>query len=1037
MKISETSIRNPVFAWMIMAACILFGGLGYFKMGVSQYPDVDFPTVSIRLTYSGAAPEVMEKDVVDPIEAAIVSVAGIKKISSVARNGTGSVTAEFDLDVDIDVAVQEVQSAIARAQRQMPEDMDPPIVTKSNVEDQPIMWISVRSSTMSKKDLMFLVRSQVRDQFTTVEGVSEIFLGGYVDPALRVDVKAQELSKLQLTVDDVVNSIQRDHREDPAGRLEDSLEEKPIRVMGEATSVKEFKEVMIKRRGGGPNYAPVPISRVADISEGLSEVRRLSRVQGEASVGLGIRKQRGANAVDVGRSIKERMKSVQAQLPADVELAINYDSTPFIEDTVSELIFTIFLAAILTAIVCWVFLGSLTSTVNVILAIPTSIIGTFLIMYILGFTLNTFSLLGLSLAIGIVVDDAIIVLENIMRHREMGKNRIRAALDGTSEVSFAVFATTIALISIFIPVAFLDGIVGRFFFQFAVTLCVAVGLSSFEALTLAPMRCSRMLDEGSHTTRVGRGIEALLDKLSKAYEKALPFVLNHRWSTLGVSLLLFAVSLLIFPRLKKEFVPEQDTSSVFVSLKTDTKSSLEFTSKKMEEVEAAIVKNPNVERYFVAIGGFSGGQSSQAMMFITLKKPGERPVDTELGHRPSQTEVVQGFRKTFAEFKGIRAFIPSGGGVLGGRGRGYAVELSVRGPEWGTLVESAKKLEEKLREDERFTDVNMADVEGVYEIHFIPNRVAARNLGVEVADISRSIQYLVGGAPVALYSKGGQRFDVLVQLQESDRKSLEQIKKILVRNNRGELIPISQLVTIEESNTAPSITREDRVRAVTVSANPGGKVDQSQALQMAQKIAEEILPKGYYVVNSGSSETFKESFQGLLISLILGVLVAYMVLGSQFNSFRDPFVVLSALPFALTGALGGLLIFSQSFNVYSFIGIILLIGIVKKNSILLVDFTNQVRKEGLNINQALLKACPLRLRPILMTSFSTTAAALPGALNFGPGAETRIPLSVVVVGGVLVSTFFTLFVVPCLYSLMASNTRHEDEFEQALQEGGI
>lgn len=1038
MKISEISVRNPVFAWMIMAAFILFGGLGYYRMGVSQYPDVDFPNVSIRLSYTGAAPEVIEKDVIDPIEAAIVSVAGIKKISSRAQNGVGSVSAEFNLDVDIDVAVQEVQSAISRAQRQLPDDMDPPIVTKSNVEDQPIMWLSVRSSTMPKKDLMFLVRSQIRDQFTTVQGVSEIFLGGYVEPALRVDVKADELMRYQLTVDDVVNSIQRDHTENPAGRIENSVEERPIRVMGEATSVEEFEKVMIKRRGGGPNYAPLAISKVADISEGLNEVRRLSRVMGDSSVGLGIRKQRGANAVEVAKAVKEKAKLVEKQLPQGVELAVNYDSTPFIEDTVDELVFTIFLAALLTAFVCWVFLGSYTSTINVVLAIPTAIIGTFLVMYMAGFTLNTFSLLGLSLAIGIVVDDAIIVLENIMRHREMGKNRIRAAIDGTKEVSFAVFATTISLIAIFIPVAFLDGIIGRFFFQFAVTLCVAVAISSFEALTLAPMRCSRMLDEGRHTTKLGKWIERKLDGLTDLYQRSLPMVLRNRWKTLLITMTIFAASLFLFPQLKKEFVPEQDTSSMFVSLRTATKSSLEFTNSKMKEVEAAVMKDPNVERYFAAIGGFSGGESSNAIMFITLKKKPDRPIDPEKGYRLGQQEIAQNFRKMLGQFEGIRGFIPSGGGgVLGGGGRGYGVELSVRGPEWQVLVDSSKKLEKALIDDERFTDVNMAEVEGVNEIHIVPNRYAARNYGVEVADISRSIQFLVGGSPAALYSKGGQRFDVMVQLQEKDRKNLEQIKKILVRNNRGELIPISQLVMIKDESSAPSITREDRVRAVTVSANASEKTDQAQALEEAKKIANEILPKGYYVVESGSSENFKEAFQGLVFALVFGILVAYMVLGSQFNSFRDPLVVFSALPFALSGAFAGLLLFSQSFNVYSFIGLILLIGIVKKNSILLVDFTNQVRNEGLSINEALLKACPLRLRPILMTSFSTIAAAVPGALNFGPGAETRIPLSVVVVGGVLISTFFTLFVVPCLYSLISSHSRNEHEFEEAMfQETG-
>lgn len=1037
MVLSEVSIRNPVFAWMIMISLILFGGIAYYKMGVSQYPDVDFPNISIQVTYTGAAPEVIEKDVIDPIEAAVVSVSGIKKITSSARNGVGSVSAEFELSQNIDVAMQEVQSAIARAQKDLPDEIDPPIVTKSNIEDQPIMWLSVRSKDMPKKDLMFLVRQQIRDQFTTVDGVSEIVLGGYVEPALRVDLKADQLAMYQLTVDDIVNSIQADHKEDPAGRLESPEIERPIRVKGEAASVDEFKQVMIKRRGGGPNYAPLAISRVADVSEGLDDVRRISRVAGEAAVGLGIRKQRGSNAVDVAHAVKAKMELIRKQLPPTVTMDVNFDTTPHIEETVHELVFTIGLAAILTAIVCWVFLGSISSTINVILAIPTSIIGTFLIMYLCGFTLNTFSLLGLSLAIGIVVDDAIIVLENIMRHREMGKNRIRAALDGSKEVTFAVLATSISLVAIFLPVAFLDGIIGRFFFQFSVTLCVAVLISCVEALSIAPMRCSRMLDEGRHTTKFGIWIEHKLDFLSVKYKSLLPLVLSHRGLTLLITFGLFAVSLGVFPFLKKEFTPEEDSSSLFISLKTDTKSSMEFTDHQVRKLEDVLMKNPNVDRYFAVIGGFSGGQSNQAFMFTTLKPKDERQKSSILGHRPSQNEVAAELREAFKPFKDIKAFIPSGGGggAFGGGGRGYAVEFSVRGPDWDTLVKSVKELENKLSHDERFQDVNMADVEGSMEVHIIPNREAARNLGVEVAAISKAIQYLVGGSPAALYSKQGQRFDVIVQLQEKDRKSLDQIKKILIRNNRGELIPVGSLVEFKDQSSPPSITREDRVRSVSLSANPGPKTDQAQALDAAKLIAKQTLPDGYYIVESGAAQTFRESFINLMFAMILGIGVAYMVLGSQFNSFRDPIVVLSALPFAISGALIGLLIASQSFNIYSFIGVILLIGIVKKNSILMVDFTNQLRDRGLTIDGALVEACPQRLRPILMTSFATIAAAVPGAVNFGPGAESRIPMSVVIVAGVFVSTFFTLFVVPCLYSLIASNIRNEHEYEKALNEG--
>ncbi len=1013
---------------MLMAALILFGGIGFYRMGVSQFPDVDFPTVNVQLVYEGAAPEVMEKDVIDPIEAAVVSVEGIKKITSSARNGRASVNVEFVLSKDVDVAVQEIQSAIARAQRNLPDDLEPPIVTKSNIEDQPILWLAVRSNVLSKKDLMFLVRGQVRDQFSTVKGVSEVILGGYVEPALRVDLDADKMSRFQLTVDDIIGSIQREHKEEPAGRIESPLLEQPVRVMGEATTVEEFEKVVIKRRGGGPNYAPIPITAVAQVSEGLSDIRRISRVQGESAIGLGIRKQRGSNAVDVGEAVKAKAAEIQKQLPEGVVLSTNFDTTPHIRETVDELLFTILLAALLTAFVCWAFLGSWSSTINVLLAIPTSIIGAFWIMQALDFTLNTFSLLGLSLAIGIVVDDAIIVLENIMRHSEMGKKRKRAALDGAKEISFAVLATTFSLVAIFLPVAFLQGIIGKFFFQFALTLCVAVLLSCLEALTLAPMRSSQFLSAHERTTKIGRAFEASVRGLSSAYARSLPIVLRNRWKTLGATVLFFVFSISLLKFVPREFAPAEDDSSLFISVKTNIGSSLEFTDAKMKDVEALVMNNPNVERYFAAIGGFTGGESNAGFLFVTLKEPHARKLD-KLG-------VASELREQLKAVKDIRVFIPTGPGGLFGGG-GYGVEFSVRGPDWEKLIGYTEEIVKRMRESGEFSDVNMPDVRGAPEIHILPDREKALEMGVEIAEISRAVRVMVGGFPASLYAKGGLRYDVIVQLQEKDRKSLDQIKRILVRNTRGELVPLSALVQIQNRTTAPTITREDRVRSIAITANAGPKIDQNKALERAEAIAKEVLPEGYFSVLSGSAETFKESFYSLIFAMVLGILVAYMVLGSQFNSFIDPVVVLAALPFAFSGAVFGLLGFGQSLNVYSFIGIILLIGIVKKNSILLVDFTNQLRDEGMKVNEALLKACPLRLRPILMTTFATLAAAVPGALNFGPGAESRVPMSVVVIGGVIVSTVFTLFVVPCLYSVTARPRRlglDEDDHSPSTQQ---
>lgn len=1017
MNLSALSIKNPVFAWMLMFALLFFGALSYRQMGISQNPDVDFPYVNVGVDYVGAAPEVMEKDVVDPIEGVLVSVEGIKKISSSARTGSANISVEFELDKDIDVAVQEVQTAVARARRNLPNDVEPPIVTKSNPEDRPIMWLAVRSSEISRQELMHLVKTRIADQFTTLSGVSEVTLGGYIEPALNVKVSSEKLQEYALTAGDIVNTIRTEHVELPAGRVETSEVEKVLRMQGEAMNVEEFREIQIKKRGGGANYVPLKLSEVADIDEGLEEVRRISRVMGSNSVGLGIRKQRGANTVEVGNLVKSKAEIVREMLPEGVELSVNFDSTPYIEDSVDELIFTLILAALLTAFVCWTFLGNLSSTLNIVLAIPTSIVGTFIIINAMGFTLNSFTLLGLTLAIGIVVDDAIIVLENIMRHREMGKGKKEAALDGSKEILFAVLATTAALVAIFLPVTFMQGIIGKFFFEFAATICVAVSLSSVEALTLTPMRCSKFLGTKNRTTKLGFLFDKTLDMAKAFYEKLLIKALNNRIKIVVISVIIFAVSLILITKIQKEFAPSQDESRLFIQYQTPIESSMQFTDKKMQVIEDIIMAKDYTLRYFVAIGGFGGGQSNVAFMFLTLKDLKDRPINPETNKYFTQDEIAKDIRESLKDIKEVRTFVRASSSSVIGGGRGFQVEFSVRGPEWAKLLSYSEQIENKMRDSEVFNDVNRGRVEAAPELWIRPDRLKAKELGVSVSDIAETVRVLYGGFPAALYSKGGQRYDVRVQLQDSERDNLDSLSQLYVRNNRGELVNLSKVTQVEEKYSTPTITREDRVRSIGVSANPGEGYSQVQALQEAERIAGEILPKGYYIVTSGATQTMQESFQSLLITMILGIIVAYMVLGSQFNSFLDPFIVLLALPFALSGALVALYISGQTLNVYSMIGMILLMGIVKKNSILLVEFTNQALQRGNNVREALLEACPLRLRPILMTSFATIAAAIPAAVNAGPGAETRIPMAYVIIGGMFISTLFTLFVVPCVYSL--------------------
>lgn len=1020
MSISDVSIRRPVFAWMLMAGLIIFGLISVSRMGISQLPDVDFPVVSIKITYPGAAPEIVETNVVDIIEDAVMTVEGVKNVTSTTRYGSATIAAEFDLNRNIADALQEVQNKVAAAQRTLPPDLESPIISKSNPEDQPILWMALTSDRHTLPQLMRYVKDSVKDRFSSLPGVGEILFGGYVDPNLRVWVNTKKLDQYNLAVTDVVNAIQAEHAELPAGQITTPRKEYDVRTMGEATTPTEFGNIVLAQRGGQPVYSRIRLKQVATIEDGLEDVRRISRANGERAVGIGIRKQRGANTVAVAHAVKARMALLQKQLPKGMHIDTNFDSTRFIEDSVNEFKFALIMSALATSLVCWLFLGSWTSTLNILMAIPTSIIGTFIVLYFFGFTLNTFTLLGLSLAIGIVVDDAIMVLENIVRHQEMGENRIEAALNGTRQVTFAALAATLAVVAIFLPVAFMSGAIGKFFFQFGVTMTAAVLLSLLEALTLTSMRASQFVNAGSRNSRIGRAANNAFAWLSAVYHHSLGFTLRHPWLMIIGSLLFFAVSFEAVHRVNKEFMPKQDQSTFIVRARTPIDASLQYTDSISKKAEKIVMAHPEVRRVYSAVGGFgSGGQSNLFNMFISMKPKGERGINPKAKHELSQQELMGIVRKELRALK-IKVSIQD----LSQRGfsasRGFPVEFSVQGRDWDKLVEYSRIIEKKLEATGLVTDTDDDYLQGKPEIRVIPDRAKAAARGVSIQSIAQTVNAMVGGVVVTQYSSGGHRYDVRVRLSENELTSSNQLKTLHVRNNRGELVRLADVVKIKEGTGLAQINRNGRERSIKIFANIAPGKSQQAALAIAHQIAEDVLPMNYHVVFTGGSQAFRETFNSLWFVLLLGVLVSYMVLASQFNSFIHPVTVLMALPFSLSGAFISLWLFGQSLNIFSFIGLILLMGIVKKNSILLVDFTNQMRAGGgVSVREALQEACPIRLRPILMTSVATIAAALPLALAIGPGAELRAPMAIAVIGGVVVSTLLTLFVVPAVYELLA------------------
>jgi len=1141
MTLSDLSIKRPVFAWMLMIGLIVFGTISLKRMGVSYLPDVDFPVIMVSVTLEGAAPEVMETEVSDLIEDVVMGVEGMREVSSTSSLGKSLITIEFNLDRDLDAALQEVQTKIAEIQRSLPRGIDPPTFLKVNPEEQPFMWLAA-SGGKDKAELMRLVKDTLKNQYTSVPGVGQVFLGGYVEPNLRVWLDRQKMQARELTVADVTNAISQQHAEVPAGYIDTGKEELNVRVMGEASSVEQFENIIIQeRQGGGMIWKKFRLKDIATIEDGLNDIRTVSRNLGAEAVGLGIKKIRGANSVEVADGVRKRTEQIKKTLPPGFDIKVAYDGTFFVREAVHELLFTLLLSAILTSIVCYFFLGSWSSTLNVLLAIPTSIIGAFTILYFANFTLNTFTLLGLSLAIGIVVDDAIMVLENIVRKNEEGLPRVQAAIVGAREITFAAMAATVAILAIFIPVIFMQGIVGKFFFQFGVTISATVILSLIEALTLAPMRTSQFLQTPKEWSQrplarwmppywVDLGMEWATEKyrrvlawmfdpdfsgrsphtlLTRIYGVtmtvliavlaiALGFGLNYGlfWSILGlfnvpsiqiwssalaaahmvfwplflaarkhrlgllkpfigfftgiyrhtldrpvrvltVASAIFLCSLFIGVFIKKEFVPSQDQGMVFIKMETPAGSSLKVTDEVSHRLEKWIQARPEVDNYYAAVGGFEGGEINVSMIFVSLHTLKKRPVAPGLKKPLTQQDFSTLINETFTPEKmpGLARLIVQDLSLSGfSASRGFPIEFTLRGPEWSELARISDEFTKRMKDSGMMTGIDTDYRIGQPEVHVIPNREKAAARGVDMRTIGDAVNAMIGGVRVGKYTRGGRRYDIRARLVEPDRTRPADIEKIWVRNEQGELISLAEVTDIVQKPTLLSINRKNRERAISVFANVAGQTSQNDALAAITKWGKE-LPAGYRIALTGNAETFQESMYFLLLTMFLGIFIAYMVLASQFNSFIHPLTVLLALPFSITGALLALWIGDRSLNMYSFIGLILLMGIVKKNSILLVDFTNARRAAGKHLREALLEACPIRLRPIIMTTMATIAAAIPPAMGVGPGAETRIPMALAIIGGVSVSTLLTLFVVPCAYSLMSrfESRRHETDLDAALK----
>lgn len=1001
MNLTEVCVRKPVLAWMLMAATVVFGIVAASRIGISQFPDVDFPNISVSVSWPGAAPEVIENDIVEVLEEALSQVEGIRSLTSYSRMGSANVTVEMELSRNVDVAMQDVQAKVSQAQRSLPRDIDPPTISKSNPEDQPIMMISL-VGPFPQRVLSDYIQYSLKEKLQTIPGVGEISVMGVQDRNVRVWLDASKLDEKGLTVRDVIQALQREHVELPAGRLETRGREVNVRVLGEAIDIETLRHIVVREVSGAPIY----IGDVSLVEDGFDDVRRMARVNGVQAQGISVKKQRGANAVAVAKSVRAALDGFRQTMPQGMSVNVVFDTTKFIEDSVKEIQLELILSVVLTALVCWMFLGSFSSTLNVILAIPMSLMGTIAIIYFLGFTFNTFTLLGLALAVGIVVDDAIMVMENIFRHREGGKGLVKAALEGTKEIAFAALAATLAVVAIFIPVVFVKGIIGRFFLQFGITLCLAVLLSYVEAVTLAPARCSQFLKTSREgRSRLGLVVNNSFRWLERTYGKVLGRGLRHPGLILALAALLFVAALAVLRIMPSEFVPSQDLSRMSIRIQTAVGSGLLETDKLMTKCENIVAARPEVEQMFTFIGGFGGGVNS-GNMNVTLVPPRQRKL--------TQAQISAELRRNLNSIPGVRAVIQD----LSQQGftaqRGFPVEFSVRGSNWDQLISQSQNIMGKLRESGVVVDLDTDYQLGMPELRVTPDRAVAADLGVSVNEVATTLNALIGGVRVGKYSSGGRRIDVRLKLLAGQRSRPEDIARLRVRTRSGELVPLSSLVTYEEQPALQAITRRDRERAITVFANVAPGHAQDEAIKLVESMAKD-LPVGNRIVLGGASVAFRESMSSLLFALFLGIAIAYMILASQFNSYKDPVTIITILPLSIAGAAFALLLTHQSLNIFSMIGLLLLMGIVKKNSIILVDYANNFKAQGFGAREAMEKAGPIRLRPILMTATATMMAAIPPALGLGPGSEIRMPMAIGVIGGLVLSTMLSLVVVPAFY----------------------
>lgn len=1005
MTLPELSIKRHVLAYMMSAVLVLLGVISYQRIGIDRMPYIEFPMMQVITSLRGANPDIVDSSITNILESKLNTIPGIEHIQSQSSPGVSAISIAFTLDKDIGVAFNEVQAKVSQVLRQLPRDADPPVVSKVETNTQPILWLSLQGDR-TQQQLNLFASNVIKKRLETIDGVGEVRLGGRRDRVIRVYLQPERMAALGVTTQDLTDAFQNEHLQSPGGFIVGAKTEYLLKLDLEFHSLQALREMIVARRDG----ALIKLQDVATVEDGLEEYRQLARYNGRPSVGLGIVKIANTNTVAIIEKVKERLeREILPQLPPGMTLQVSSDDSTFIKEMVATLKEHLVLATLLASLVVLLFLKSLRSTLIIALAIPVSLMGAVAAMYFAGFTFNAMTLLAMLLLIGVVVDDAIVVLENIYRQREAGEtDPARAALIGSRQVVFAVLASSLTLISIFAPVIFMQGIIGRFFEAFAVVVTVGVLVSLFVSLTLTPMLCARHLRLANTRHWAYRAFDEPFRRLDRVYRVALDWTLRWRWTVVVITLLIVASSGWFISNVGKTFAPEEDESRFMVFFKAPLGASLQYTDDRLREIERVLGSRKEVLSYFTAIGLGQAGQVNQGIAFVRMVPRHQRAL--------SQNDFVNTMRKELGVIPGVRAF-PASAPLLPGM-RSEALQFVVTGENLQELARHAQALVKKLSETPGMgrldLDLNME----LPQIDFALDRHAIAQAGLHAKDVAQAINILSGGSNVARYSDipgDGQRYDIRLKAREGDISRVEDLKRIYLRTQQGKMVRLDSLATAQRVLGPAIIPRYDLRYGAMAYSNP--TLPLGEAVIALQNAAAEILPSGYAVHLVGEAEQFAKTQEYTQFLFLLAMILVYMVLASQFNSFTQPLIIMLAQPLAIVGGVAALWLMDHTLNVYSMIGLVLLIGLVAKNSILLVDMTNQLRAEGQDIRSALLEACPIRMRPVLMTSLTIILALLPAAWGLGAGADTNGPLSVAVIGGMLSSTLLTLVVVPAVYSL--------------------